>query len=82
MSYACEKCGSCCRHLDRSELYKELDRGDGICKYLSNNLCTIYDKRPLLCRIDESYDAFFSEIYTKDEYYGLNKEACNYLQTL
>ncbi len=82
MMFDCKQCGNCCRHLDRSELYKELDRGDGICKYLSDNLCSIYDERPLLCRIDECYDAFFAELYTKEEYYRLNKEACEYLQTL
>ena len=77
--FECSKCGNCCKHLERSELYKELDRGDGICRYLSDSICTIYDKRPLLCRIDESYDSIFYEIYTKEEYYKLNKDACSIL---
>ena len=82
MMFECDRCGSCCRHLDRSELYKSLDRGDGICRYLSDNKCTIYDQRPLLCRVDEGYEKFFSEIYTKEEYYRLNKQACRYLQSI
>lgn len=57
--FKCDKCGECCRHLDESELYQEIDRGDGVCKFLTDNLCSIYDKRPLLCRVDESYELFF-----------------------
>ena len=79
--FKCSQCGVCCRHLDRSELYRELDRGDGVCRYLKGNLCSIYENRPLLCRIDESYDKYFSEIYTRDEYYRLNEQACEILQS-
>ena len=79
--FKCSQCGECCRHLDRSELYRELDRGDGVCRYLKGNLCSIYENRPLLCRIDESYDKYFSEIYTRDEYYRLNEQACKILQS-
>ena len=82
MKFKCSQCGECCRHLDRSELYRDLDRGDGICRYLTGNLCSIYETRPLLCRVDESYEAFFSEIYTQDEYYRLNEEACRILRSL
>ena len=81
MMFKCSQCGVCCRHLDRSELYRELDRGDGVCRYLKGNLCSIYENRPLLCRIDESYDKFFSEIYTRDEYYRLNEQGCKILQS-
>lgn len=81
MMFKCSQCGECCRHLDRSELYRELDRGDGVCRYLKGNLCSIYENRPLLCRIDESYDKFFSEIYTRDEYYRLNEQGCEILQS-
>ena len=72
--FKCDKCGECCRHLDESELYQEIDRGDGVCKFLTDNLCSIYDKRPLLCRVDESYELFFKSKMTKDEYDRLNTE--------
>lgn len=80
--FKCNQCGECCRHLDRSGLYRELDRGDGVCRYLSGNLCSIYENRPLLCRIDESYDKIFSEIYTRDEYYRMNEQACKNIQSI
>lgn len=76
MMFICDKCGQCCRHLDKSAWYAELDRGDGVCRYLQGNLCSIYDNRPLLCRIDESYEAFFKGILTREEYDRLNTEAC------
>lgn len=74
--FQCEKCGQCCRHLDRSDIYKELNRGDGICIYLKDNLCSIYETRPILCRVDESYEYYFKELYSKQEYYELNYRAC------
>ena len=80
MAFQCNKCGECCRQLRRSSLYKELDRGDGICKYLSGNLCGIYKNRPLLCRVDESYDAFFKDVMSLDMYYRLNYTSCKQLQ--
>lgn len=78
--FQCDKCGACCRNLNLSPLCKELNRGDGICRYLSGNLCSIYKDRPILCRIDESYDAFFAGSMSKDEYYRLNYEACDKLK--
>lgn len=80
--FQCNKCAKCCENLSRSELYRELDRGDGVCKYLVGNLCSVYDERPLLCRVDESYDVYFSKIYSKEEYYKLNAEACKFLQSI
>lgn len=80
--FKCDKCGECCRHLDKSDLYRELDRGDGVCKYLVQNLCSIYDERPLLCRVDVSYDAYFKSAMTKDEYYRLNYEGCKSIKSI
>lgn len=74
--FQCERCGQCCRHLDRSEIYKELNRGDGVCIHLKDNLCSIYETRPILCRVDESYEYYFKELYSKQEYYELNYKAC------
>lgn len=80
MMFTCDCCGRCCRKLKNSEIYQELDRGDGVCRYLSGNLCSIYENRPLFCRIDECYDLFFSSDMTKEEFYKLNQEACRKLK--
>jgi Fe-S-cluster containining protein len=74
--FICDKCGECCRNLDKSPIYAELDSGNGTCKYLDGKLCTVYENRPLLCRIDESYEAFFKNIMSLNEYYRLNYESC------
>lgn len=78
--FECEKCGECCKNLDKSEIYAELDRGDGTCIYLRGNLCSIYTNRPLLCRIDECYDILFKKQYSIDEYYRMNYEVCKKLK--
>ncbi len=78
--FNCDMCGACCRHLDRSSIYDELNRGDGICRHLDGNKCMIYSDRPIICRVDESYYCYFSETYTLEEYYSLNYEACKALK--
>lgn len=82
MMFYCNKCGACCRNLDKSPLYAELDSGNGTCKYLNGNLCSIYETRPLLCRVDESYNVFYREQIGYDEYCKLNYEACDLLRKL
>lgn len=80
MSFKCDQCGECCRHIGGIELYKELDDGSGVCKYLNGNLCSIYNERPILCRVDESYNLFFSNI-SIEEYYNANYKVCKLLKT-
>lgn len=60
-----------------SDLYADLDRGDGVCKFLKGNLCSIYEQRPIKCRIDMCYDLYFKNYMTVEEYYDLNKMFCN-----
>ena len=80
MSFKCDKCGECCRNLHLSDLYSDLDSGDGTCRYLVGNLCGFYEERPLKCRVEESYYAFFSEEMTREEYDQKNAEMCRYLK--
>lgn len=67
------KCGNCkaycCREAPR--LMPELDRGDGICQFLtSDNKCAIYEDRPLICKSMKD---------TSNTCQEMNTEACNYL---
>ncbi len=78
--FKCDCCGACCRNLYLSEIYKELDRGDGVCKYLVGNLCSIYENRPDICNVDKAYNLYFSKIMTKEEYYSQNYNACKILK--
>ena len=74
--FKCDKCGECCRNLKMSDVYSDLDRGDGICKYLNGNLCSIYENRPMKCRIDDSYYEFFKDSVTLEEFYDSNYKMC------
>lgn len=79
--YPCKKCGNCCRYIGYSEYYQWLDRGDGQCRYLEENLCSIYAIRPLLCRIEDSRYLYFADM-SDEEYYYMNLDACSKLQVL
>ncbi len=47
---------------------------------MQNNLCSIYEHRPLVCRIDENYELFYSDKMTLEEYYRLGMEVCKKLK--
>lgn len=74
--FECDKCGSCCKNLKKIGEYFDLDRGDGICKYLKKNICSIYDSRSLICRVDEYYDRFLKNVMSLEAYYKINYEIC------
>ncbi|MES1954166.1 hypothetical protein SAHY_06278 [Salinisphaera hydrothermalis EPR70] len=81
MTFPCTRCGLCCHKLGNSDALAELDRGDGVCIYYEPSIgCTVYDERPLVCRIDEGYDAFASDLMSLQRYYRHNAEVCNQLQ--
>ena len=82
MMFKCDRCGKCCRNLQLSEIYSDLDRGDGVCRYLNGNLCSIYADRPLKCRIDESYEKYFRDVMPREEYYRKNYEVCKILKEI
>jgi Fe-S-cluster containining protein len=78
--FPCTECGLCCKNINRNPLYASLDRGDGVCKNLVNDTsCSIYDDRPIFCRIDEAHKLFFSML-SLSEYYNLNAKTCYELQ--
>jgi len=42
---------------------KEFDTGNGVCRYLKNDLCSIYEKRPLVCNVQKMYDLYFCKLH-------------------
>ncbi|MBQ3647158.1 MAG: YkgJ family cysteine cluster protein [Synergistaceae bacterium] len=79
LNFPCKKCGMCCRMLKHVPQLHDFDKGDGVCKYLENNLCSIYDKRPLICNVQKMYEKFFANIMPPEEFIFLNLEACQKL---
>ena len=58
-----------------------LHNGDGVCRFLRGNMCSIYETRPLICRVDESYEAFFKEQMSYEAYIQLNYACCKLLKS-
>lgn len=79
MSFLCVACGECCRHIQSFPPAKSLDRGDGICLHLKNNLCEIYQDRPDYCNSDTVYKKFFHPEYTEKDFADFNHEICKKL---
>lgn len=80
--FKCDCCGLCCMNVGTSELYMDLDRGDGVCRYFDDGtkLCTIYIDRPDRCNVDKMYELLFSTNMSIEEYYELNYQSCNKLK--
>ena len=75
--FVCIQCGTCCRNLDKNNIYNDLDKGDGICKYLDEltNLCNIYEARPDKCNVEKGYQ-YFAGVMSFAEYLNYNTNAC------
>lgn len=80
--FVCDKCGLCCKHINKSKIDGNLNRGDGVCKYLDEEtlLCRIYDRRPIFCNVDKFYDKYLSLQCTREEFYAINYESCKILK--
>lgn len=77
--FECCMCGECCKRLrDVADFIDvvPLDDGSGRCRYLVSDRCSIYDERPIFCRVDDAYDQIFKDRISKDAYYKLCYDAC------
>jgi Fe-S-cluster containining protein len=54
----------------------DYDTGNGVCRYLVNNLCGIYENRPQICNIEGMYTSCFKDAMTENEFVAANMEAC------
>ncbi|MFZ7307001.1 YkgJ family cysteine cluster protein [Avibacterium avium] len=70
------------RRVNLSEQTRFLDRGDGVCHHFNErtNLCSIYQNRPLVCRVKDYYLAHLSNQYSWEEFVRLNIEVCEILK--
>ena len=68
IKFNCNQCGLCCKALN--------------CQYLTkDNLCSIYETRPLVCNIEKGYEVLFKDKMTKAEWFQLNEHYCNILKS-
>ena len=92
--FECKKCGKCCELMiylqrtlpedfsDLRETAKELDSGDGICKYLDreSRLCRIYDNRPVLCNNILFYEQRLKDFMTRDKFDEILNLSCQMIR--
>ena len=79
-TYSCNKCGACCRNVDKVNGMQMYDRGDGTCIHLQeNNRCEIYPTRPSICNGKYVYEHYFSHI-SVDEFHNIVHSICKKLQ--
>lgn len=75
MAFHCDQCGLCCHLLKKVPQLATFDRGDGVCRYLKGNLCSIYEHRPTICNVEKMWPAFAS-VMTREEYEIALMKAC------
>lgn len=78
MTFACTRCGACCRLVSTVQGLAHLDRGDGACRHLvgepgGEHGCQVYDERPALCRVDEQRP----EVVTPEWWHEQTAHACD-----
>ena len=80
-SFPCYKCGKCCSNVNLATETAFLDRGDGICRSFDTEtkLCTIYKKRPDICKIDLQYNKNYSHLYSWNDFVEINLKICDLL---
>ena len=75
--YPCKQCGCCCKNIPDIEGLEVFDRGDGVCKFLENKSCTIYESRPELCQGGYVYQNFYSDKMTVEDFHSESKKWCD-----
>ncbi len=78
LKFSCDYCGLCCQNIGKIVQLKDFDRGNGVCKFLKENKCSIYKTRPEICRVEAMYK-YFSPMSRKS-FYELNAQACKTLK--
>jgi len=76
MIFPCVRCGLCCRHVKKVPGFDYLDRGDGVCRYLKNRQCDIYENRPVICNVQTMYDLYYRDKVDKEVFFRENIIAC------
>lgn len=82
-TYKCENCGACCRFGNPGRFDPNIVNEHGDCIYLDlkTKLCTIYENRPIFCRLHEWYSITYDpELVPFDVYVILQKIGCDKLR--
>jgi len=82
VTFTCDRCGLCCRMLKGTPLEKWA-RPDGSCIHLTkDNLCEIYDHRPVICNVSKLYRKRFSNLMSRERWDELQTESCRRIKEI
>jgi Fe-S-cluster containining protein len=77
--FICEKCGECCRHIEQFiQIWPH--QHNGICNFLQENVCSIYEARPDFCSFQRGYNKYCKNYMTETEYYAKTIYYCEQLR--
>lgn len=78
----CKGCKAyCCRLVGKFPYMEQYDRGDGVCRLLTDdNRCSDYEHRPPICNTELLYERYFSKFMSKNDYERMNADACKKLR--
>ena len=79
MNFLCSNCGACCRAAGKMNgaKYGLPIKEDGSCANLIGNLCSIYDTRPDICRVDKMKNR--GVLQTRKQYFIEVTKICHQL---
>lgn len=83
MPFPCTACGLCCQKVHLSEQTAWLNRGDGVCQHYDEltKLCSIYENRPLVCRVEDYYQVYLLDKIKWQDFVQLNVVICKQFQS-
>lgn len=81
--FPCSACGKCCLLVSKSSETSFLDRGDGVCQHFdqATHLCSIYENRPLVCRVEDYYHAKLASLISWEDFSEMNIKICEQLKS-
>lgn len=80
MIFPCTNCGCCCKRVGLVKKFLTEDEfpfdvyENGACKMLVNNMCSVYDDRPDICKVEEMAK---KNNIPKEIYYKMAIDVCN-----
>lgn len=81
MTDYCIRCGECCRHISGIPELEKYDSGNGVCCFLKDNLCQIYENRPDVCNAELLWKKYFQTL-PWDVFYEKVKASCRDIMKL
>lgn len=78
MRFECIACGACCRRAGLIPGFPEPTDETGRCVHLMpDNRCSIYERRPLICNVDQVWDEHLAGTITRERWHRLIHAGCN-----